>query len=292
MRTVERIADLRAAVGAARARGLRVGLVPTMGFLHEGHLRLVDEARRHCAFVVMSIFVNPLQFGPTEDFSRYPRDLGGDGAKAAARGVDVLFVPSREEMYPAERAVTVVPQGLDARWEGEVRPGHFAGVLTVVAKLFNLVQPDVAVFGQKDFQQAALVRAMVRDLDFPIELVVVPTVREPDGLALSSRNSYLSAEDRVRARALSAALREMQRAWRAGTRGADAIAAVGRARLERDAPGARIDYLAVVDPATLAPAREATDESVALVAARLGGTRLIDNAPLGVPLDDATAKGA
>ena len=178
MLTATTIAEARTALAAARARGDRVGFVPTMGFLHEGHLRLVDEARRRSSFVVMSIFVNPLQFGPTEDLARYPRDPGGDAGKATRRGVDLLFTPSADEMYPAQRVVTVVPEGIDRRWEGEIRPGHFAGVLTVVAKLFNVVRPDVAIFGQKDFQQATLVRAMVSDLDFPIELVVAPTVRE------------------------------------------------------------------------------------------------------------------
>jgi len=280
MTTVEAIRDVRAAVAAARARGERVGFVPTMGYLHEGHLRLVDEARRRAGFAVMSIFVNPLQFGPREDLGRYPRDPAGDAAKAASRGVDLLFMPTVETMYPADRVVTVVPQGLDARWEGEVRPGHFAGVLTVVAKLFNIVQPDVAVFGQKDFQQAALVRAMARDLDFPLEVVVAPTVREADGLALSSRNSYLSTEERTRALGLSTALRAMQGAWRDGETKGDRLAALGRETLSRVA-GVAPDYLAVVDPDTLAPTVDANADSVALVAARIGATRLIDNAPLG-----------
>ena len=291
MRTVTRIAEVRAAVSESRARGGRVGFVPTMGFLHEGHLRLVDEARRRCGFVAMSIFVNPLQFGPSEDFARYPRDPAGDSAKASGRGVDLLFAPSPEEMYPGERVVTVVPRGLDERWEGEVRPGHFAGVLTVVAKLFNVVQPDVAVFGQKDFQQAALVRAMARDLDYPVDVVVAPTVREPDGLAMSSRNSYLSPDDRLRARSLSSALRAMQRAWRGGDRHAGALTALGRETLSAAGVEA-VDYLALVDPATLAPVREAEAESVAIVAARVGRTRLIDNAPLGVPIDGADAPDA
>src|SRR5919199_4108288 len=189
MRSMTRVAEVRGAVSTAREHGLRVGFVPTMGALHEGHLRLVDEARARTGFVVMSIFVNPLQFGPAEDFTRYPRDVEGDSAKAAARGVDLLFAPTVEEMYGGPRAVGVVPIALHERWEGAVRPGHFTGVFTVVAKLFNIVRPDVAVFGQKDVQQATLVRAMVRDLDIPISIVVAPTTREPDGLAMSSRNS-------------------------------------------------------------------------------------------------------
>ncbi len=280
MRTVADIAGTRAAVAAARARGARIGFVPTMGFLHEGHLSLVDAARARSHFVVMSIFVNPLQFGPAEDFGSYPRDAAGDASKAGARGVDLLFAPNDDAMYAANRTVGVVPRALDARWEGSARPGHFAGVLTVVAKLLNIVTPDIAVFGQKDYQQVALVRAMVHDLDFPVEIVTAPTVREADGVAMSSRNSYLRGADRERARALSAALRAMQAGYAAGEHerqlleriGRDAIAAVG---------GVLVDYLAVVDPDTLEPVAAPDSRSVALVAARVGATRLIDNAPLG-----------
>ena len=283
-RTAARIADVRAAVGAARARGERVAFVPTMGALHEGHLGLLDEARRHAGFVVMSIFVNPLQFGPGEDFTRYPRDAEGDTAKAVARGADLVFLPAVEEMYPPDgRAVAVVPERLHARWEGAVRPGHFTGVLTVVAKLLNIVRPDVAVFGRKDYQQAALVRALVRDLDIPVGIVVAPTSREPDGLARSSRNVYLAPEDRRRALALSRALFAMRSAFRSGEHDAAALLAAGRRELEAD-PGVRTDYLALVDPATLEPVARAEAETVALVAARVGATRLIDNVILG---DDA-----
>jgi pantoate--beta-alanine ligase len=280
-RTAADIPGVRAAVAAARAARARVGFVPTMGALHEGHLRLVDEARRRAAFVVLSIFVNPLQFGPGEDFTRYPRDEEGDVAKALGRGADLIFLPTVEAMYPpGGRAVSVVPERLHERWEGAVRPGHFAGVLTVVAKLLNIVRPDVAVFGRKDFQQAALVRALVRDLDFAVDIVVAPTVREPDGLALSSRNAYLSADERRRALALSRALRAMQRTWREGARGADAIVAAGRAVLDAERE-VRVDYLALVDPDSLEPVSRPAAESVALVAARVGATRLIDNAVLG-----------
>ncbi len=280
-RTASRIAEVRAAVAAARGRGDRIAFVPTMGALHEGHLGLLDEARRRAAYVVMSIFVNPLQFGPGEDFTRYPRDAEGDTAKAASRGADLVFLPSVEEIYPpAGRAVAVVPERLHARWEGAIRPGHFAGVLTVVAKLFNIVQPDVAVFGQKDYQQAALVRALVRDLDFPLEIVVAPTSRESDGLALSSRNVYLSPDDRRRALVLSRALRAMRDAWRGGARGAETIVEAGRRVIESE-PAVRLDYLALVDPDSLEPVARAEGSSVALVAARVGATRLIDNAILG-----------
>jgi pantoate--beta-alanine ligase len=280
-RTAADVAAVRAATGAARARGARIGFVPTMGALHEGHLRLVDEARRRAQFVVVSIFVNPLQFGPGEDFARYPRDEAGDLAKALGRGADLVFLPSVEAMYPpSSRAVSVVPERMHERWEGGVRPGHFAGVLTVVAKLLNIVGPDVAVFGQKDYQQAALVRALVRDLDFAVEIVVAPTVRDADGLALSSRNVYLSPDDRRRALALSRALRAMQHAWAGGARDADRILAAGRSVLDAE-PGVRPDYLALVDPDTLEPVSRASAGSVALVAARVGATRLIDNAILG-----------
>jgi pantoate--beta-alanine ligase len=251
-----------------------------MGFLHEGHLRLVDAARRASDFVVMSIFVNPLQFAPTEDLARYPRDPGGDAAKAAARGVDLLFTPAVDEMYAANRAVSLTATGLDRRWEGEIRPGHFAGMLTVVCKLFNVVQPDVAVFGQKDFQQATLVRAMVRDLDVPVEIFVSPIVREPDGLAMSSRNVYLSRDERRRALSLSRALRAMTDAFDGGERSTDALVAAGRRVLEAE-HDVRVDYLAVVSPSTLEPVARAEAGAAVLLAARVGATRLLDNAVLG-----------
>ncbi|MGH7513267.1 MAG: pantoate--beta-alanine ligase, partial [Gemmatimonadales bacterium] len=200
------IPDLRRWVRDARATGRRVALVPTMGYLHEGHLRLVDEARRQADAVVMSVYVNPLQFGPNEDLARYPRDLPRDRALAQARGVDALFAPADAVMYPPGSEIRVIPGPTADRWEGAARPGHFAGVLTVVAKLFHLVEPDLALFGRKDIQQAVLVRQMVRDLDWSLEIVVVPTVREPDGLALSSRNAYLDPRERRQAVALSAAL--------------------------------------------------------------------------------------
>jgi pantoate--beta-alanine ligase len=280
MQTVERIAELRLAIGRARTSGARIGFVPTMGFLHDGHLSLVDEARRRADFVVMSIFVNPLQFAPTEDLSRYPRDAAGDAAKSLGRGVDVLFTPSVEEMYPQDRRVEVTPRALHTRWEGEVRPGHFAGVLTVVAKLLNMVQPDVAVFGQKDIQQSTLIRAMVADLNIPTEIVVAPTTREPDGLAMSSRNSYLDASGRASATVLSRALFAMRDAFRDGERGAAALISTARATLD-SVPGVTLDYLAVADAATLEPVEQATRSSVAMIAARVGRTRLIDNVVLG-----------
>jgi len=278
------IADLRRWVRDERAAGRRIGLVPTMGFLHEGHLRLVDEARRRADRVIMSIFVNPLQFGPTEDLARYPRDLPRDRALAEARGTDVLFVPSESVMYPPGSEIRVVPGATAARWEGAARPGHFEGVLTVVAKLFHLVEPDVACFGRKDIQQATLVRQMVRDLDWRLEIVVVPTVREPDGLALSSRNAYLDADHRTRAVVLSAALRAAHDAFRSGERDAAALQATMRGVLAAE-PAVQVEYVAIAEPATLAPAETVGPDTVVALAARLGRTRLIDNIILGQGLD-------
>jgi pantoate--beta-alanine ligase len=280
---LETMADLRRWVAEARAAGRRIALVPTMGYLHEGHLRLVDEARARADAVVMSVFVNPLQFGPTEDLARYPRDLARDRELARGRGVDALFLPTEAMMYPPGSEIRVVPGRTGERWEGAARPGHFTGVLTVVAKLFHLVQPDVATFGRKDIQQATLVRQMVRDLDWPLEIVVVPTVREPDGLALSSRNAYLGAADRRRAVVLSAALDAAHQAFQGGERAAAAIEQRVRRTLERE-PTVAVEYVAVADPTTLAPVDPVTAETVVAVAARLGGTRLIDNIVLGTGL--------
>lgn len=279
MQRLDTVAGLREALRERRRRGERIAFVPTMGALHDGHLSLVDAARQAGDVVVMSVFVNPLQFGPGEDLSRYPRDLEGDAAKAAARGVDVLFIPSADVMYPGTRAVEVRPIALAERWEGGARPGHFAGVLTVVAKLFNLVQPDAAVFGQKDIQQATLVRALVRDLDFPVQLIVAPTVRDADGLALSSRNVYLAPDERARALALSRALHGMARDFAGGTDEAAALLATARDTLA--GAGVTPEYLALAHPDTLDPVAVATRGTIAMVAARVGTTRLIDNVILG-----------
>ena len=280
MQLVTAIADLRAWVRGRRAAAERIALVPTMGALHEGHLALVDEARRRADRVVMSLFVNPLQFGPAEDLTRYPRDLAGDRALAASRGVDVLFAPDTAAMYPSDSEVRVVPGPTADRWEGASRPGHFAGVLTVVAKLFHLVEPDVACFGRKDMQQVVLIRQMVRDLDWPLELAVVPTVREPDGLALSSRNRYLSPDERRDALGLSRALAAAHAAWRGGERKASQIEAQMREVLAMS-PGVRPEYIAVTEPIALAPVETVDHGTVIALAARVGGTRLIDNIILG-----------
>ena len=269
---------MRAWSQAERARGRKIGFVPTMGFLHEGHLRLVDRAKELADRVVLSIFVNPLQFGPREDFAKYPRDLARDQQLAEGRGVDCVFVPEASEMYPAEPVARVTGGAAAQTLEGAARPGHFTGVLTVVAKLFHLVAPDVAVFGRKDFQQAALVKRMVQDLDFPITIDVLPTVRELDGLALSSRNRYLNADQRRSALALSRALRTVEQTWRSGE--ADPTALQRRGMEVLRGPGVEPEYLALVDEDLQTVAR-ATARTVAVLAARVGATRLIDNVVLG-----------
>jgi pantoate--beta-alanine ligase len=274
------IGELRDAIAGARRGGARVAFVPTMGALHQGHLSLVDRARAQSDLIVMSIFVNPLQFGPSEDFSRYPRPIEEDERLASESGVDILFTPSEEDMYPEGRVVTVTAGEHGKRWEGAVRPGHFDGVLTVVAKLFNIVQPDLSVFGRKDLQQAALIKSMVRDLDFPITIVVAPTVREGDGLALSSRNRYLSDDDRRKALSLIRSLRAASASFASGERDARQIEASGQSIIE-SVPEIKLDYLAVVNPQTMEQEARAERGSAVIIAARVGTTRLIDNLILG-----------
>jgi pantoate--beta-alanine ligase len=276
MHELTTIPDLRSWTRAQRSAGRRIGLVPTMGYLHEGHLSLVDEARRRTDAVILSIFVNPLQFGPCEDLARYPRDLPRDRGLAGSRQVDALFVPGVDTMYPPGSEVRVIAGATAERWEGAARPGHFTGVLTVVAKLFHLVEPDVACFGRKDIQQLTLVRRMVRDLDWPIEIVGVPTVREPDGLALSSRNAYLSAADRGRALVLSRALLAANQAFCEGEREASAVEARMREELVRQ-PGVTVEYIAIVEPEHLEPVTQVDERTIVAIAGRVGGTRLIDN---------------
>jgi pantoate--beta-alanine ligase len=280
MLEVTTIPELRSWTRSQRAAGRRIGFVPTMGYLHEGHLALVDEARRRADAVILSIFVNPLQFGPSEDLARYPRDLPRDRALASARGVDALFRPDVATMYPPGSEVRLSPGPIAERWEGASRPGHFAGVLTVVAKLFHLVEPDLACFGQKDVQQLTLVRRMVRDLDWPVEIVAVPTVREPDGLALSSRNGYLGAEDRKRAVVLSRALQAAHRAWLGGETRTSALELRMRQELSTE-PTVAVEYISITDPEALAPVDTADERTVVAIAGRIGSTRLIDNIKLG-----------
>jgi len=272
-------AQLREWTRSHREAGRTIGLVPTMGYLHEGHLRLVDEARRRADAVILSIFVNPLQFGPSEDLARYPRDLPRDRAMAAARRVDALFLPTLETMYPAGSEVRVVPGATAERWEGAARPGHFTGVLTVVAKLFHLVEPDLACFGRKDIQQLTLIKRMVRDLDWRIEIAEVPTVREPDGLALSSRNAYLQGADRQSALALSRTLGVAHQAFCQGERKAVALEQRMRTALEEN-PEVAVEYIAIVEPTSLTPVTAVDGRTIVAIAARVGGTRLIDNITL------------
>jgi pantoate--beta-alanine ligase len=250
-----------------------------MGYLHEGHLALVDEARRRAEAVIMSIFVNPLQFGPGEDLARYPRDLPRDRSLAAGRGVDALFVPEVETMYPPGSEIRVVPGPTAERWEGAARPGHFAGVLTVVAKLFHLVEPDLACFGRKDIQQLTLIRRMVRDLDWPIEIVDVPTVREPDGLAISSRNTYLQEGDRKAAVLLSRSLAVAHQGFCEGERRASALEQRMQDEL-RSSSRVTVEYIAIVEPSGLTPVALVEGRTIVAIAARVGGTRLIDNITL------------
>jgi pantoate--beta-alanine ligase len=251
-----------------------------MGALHRGHLSLVDRAREESDAVVMSIFVNPLQFGPKEDFAKYPRPIEEDQRLATDAGVDILFTPDAAEMYGDERSVTVTAGPIGSEFEGRVRPGHFDGVLTVVANLFNQVQADVAVFGRKDLQQAALIRAMVRDLDFPVRIVIAPTIREEDGLALSSRNKYLSESDRGNALVLSRALRYAASAFDSGERAGAKLEEIGMKTLST-VPDAKVDYFAVVNRDTFKRVETAQPGSAVIVAARVGTTRLIEKIILG-----------
>jgi pantoate--beta-alanine ligase len=277
MQTVGKISEMRHVVADLRAQGKSVSFVPTMGALHEGHLTLVDEAKRVADTVVMSVFVNPLQFGPSEDFDRYPRTLDDDSRLASERGVDFLFTPTREDMYPEHAPVVIVhPGSIGKEWEGAVRPHHFEGVLTVVAKLFHIVMPDVAVFGQKDLQQVAAVKAMVRDLNFPVGIHVVPIVREVDGLAMSSRNRYLSPKDRELGLILSRALFAMRDVFGRGERRASALEATGWRMLER-VVGLTPRYLAVVNADTFQRVNNVRHGDAAVGAVRVGETRLIDN---------------
>jgi pantoate--beta-alanine ligase len=270
-------AELRAATDAARQRGAGVGFVPTMGALHAGHRALLARARAESDVVVASVFVNPLQFGPAEDLASYPRDREADLAVLEAEGVDLAFVPAEGEMWPSPPEVRLrVGGSLAERLEGMDRPGHLDGVVTVVAKLLHLVGPSRAYFGQKDAQQLAVIRRMVDDLAFPNQIVACPTVREPDGLAVSSRNAYLSAPERQRATVLYRALQAGRAAFLAGRRDPAAVEAAARALLEGQ-PGVEPDYVALVDAVSLEPAKQAEPGQVLAIAARVGRTRLIDN---------------
>jgi pantoate--beta-alanine ligase len=276
VRTVRTVAALREALREARRDERSIGLVPTMGALHDGHLSLIRAARAENDIVVVSLFVNPAQFNEASDLAAYPRDEARDAEAAAAAGADLLFAPPVEEVYPPGFSTTVRVSGLTEHLEGEHRgTGHFEGVATVVCKLLNMAQPDVAYFGQKDAQQAAVIRRLVRDLDIPARIAVCPTVREPDGLALSSRNVHLRGADRDRALALSKALEAARHAVEGGERDAAAVAAAGRAAMAR--LGVEPEYVALVGPDDLLPVRRINGAVLVAVAARVGTTRLIDN---------------
>jgi pantoate--beta-alanine ligase len=284
MVTIRTKSELREALEPAHREGKKIGLVPTMGFLHEGHLSLLRAARERCDVVVMSLFVNPSQFGPGEDLDTYPRDESRDAAVAAEAGVDLLYAPPIEEVYAEDFATSVeVAGGLTDVLDGapEARgPGHFRGVTTVVAKLLNTVDPDIAFFGQKDAQQAIVIQRMVRDLDFPVEIAVLPTVRGPDGLAMSSRNAHLSEEERNRATALSRALRAAEAVAAAGEPRTETALGAARAELER--AGIEPEYLEARDAESLGPVESLNGRPVLVaVAARVGGARLIDNVVIG-----------
>ncbi|MDO8682147.1 MAG: pantoate--beta-alanine ligase [Armatimonadota bacterium] len=276
MQIVHTIAEIRKLVGPARAEGKLVGLVPTMGAFHAGHLALMSRARHECGFVVVSIFVNPAQFGPSEDYQKYPRDQKSDAEKAEVEGVDVIFAPSVEEMYPEGFGSYIEVVGLTETLEGAVRPGHFRGVAIVVAKLFNIVAPDNAYFGMKDYQQLKVIQKMVRDLDFDLEIIPVPTIRESDGLAMSSRNVYLDTKERAAATILYRALEFAKERVLEGERYPAALEAAIRRFIEQE-PLAKIDYVAVVDPDTLEKLEKIGASVLVALAVKIGKTRLIDN---------------
>ena len=282
MRSVRTVVELRELLRPERSAGRRIGLVPTMGYFHDGHLSLMRRARSDCDVVVVSLFVNPAQFAAGEDLDAYPRDERRDAELAEAEGVDILFAPAVEEVYPDGFATAVTVGGLTETLEGDAAQRgaeHFRGVTTVVTKLFNMAEPDVAYFGQKDAQQALVIRRLVRDLDIPVQIEVCPTIRDSDGLALSSRNAYLSPEERERALALSRALRAAEAAVASGTR--EAAAVVAAARDELDRAGVEPDYLQLRSATDLSPVERVNGSTLLAVAARVGRARLIDNAILG-----------
>jgi len=276
LQQIETIIGMKAACRGVSRAGKRLGLVPTMGALHQGHLSLVRESKSQCEVTAVSIFVNPLQFGPTEDFAEYPRTLERDAALLQELGVDLLFVPSLVQVYPPGTKTSVEVGDLSGRLDGGSRPGHFRGVTTVVCKLFETVRPDRAYFGQKDAAQVAVLRKMVRDLDMDVEIVVCPIVREPDGLAMSSRNAYLNAEQRQQALVLRRSLRQVTSAVDAGERQAQKLAEIGIRTIGSE-PGARLDYFAIVNADTLEPVATVSRGTLVAVAAWVGTTRLIDN---------------
>ncbi len=276
MRIITRLTEMQDLANSIRNEGKTIGFVPTMGFLHEGHLSLIRRARQECDAVVVSIFVNPIQFGPAEDFDRYPRDEDGDRRKCEMAGTDVLFIPATMEMYPSKPTVFVTVEGTSDILEGAIRPGHFRGVATVVNKLFNIVKPHKAFFGQKDYQQCVVIKRMVAELNIDAEVIMLPTMREQDGLAMSSRNSYLNQEERRMAAVIHRALSSAEQLIRAGVREPDKVKNKVLAVLKEER-GIVIDYVELADRESLEPLTSINENAVLLVAVRLGRTRLIDN---------------
>ena len=276
MKTYNTIRDMRAASRTARRAGLRLGLVPTMGALHEGHLSLIRAAKASCQAVAASIFVNPTQFGPNEDLAKYPRPLERDRELLENEGVDLLFAPPVDEMYPNGTLTWVMVEDLSDKLDGRSRPGHFRGVTTIVTKLFHAVEPDAAFFGQKDAAQAAIIRRMVRDLNFPVEIVICPIVREPDGLAMSSRNIYLDLQQRKQALVLQRSLLQVKQMDEAGEYNAARLIVAAKEVFVTE-PAVRLDYFEIVDPDSLDPINDVSKGALVAVAAFVGTTRLIDN---------------
>ncbi|MGA8621036.1 MAG: pantoate--beta-alanine ligase [Candidatus Sulfotelmatobacter sp.] len=279
MRICSTIEEMRASCRAARGDGKRLGFVPTMGALHEGHLSLVRAAKASCEIVAASIFVNPTQFGPNEDWAKYPRNVERDCSLLEEEGVELLFAPSVEEMYPGGAVTWVTVEGLSDKLDGRSRPGHFRGVSTVVAKLFHIVEPDAAFFGQKDAAQVAIIRRMVSDLNIPVEIVACPIVRESDGLAMSSRNGYLDSQQRKQALVLHRALMQVKKRWEAGESDAAKLVAVGREEIAGE-KSVRLDYFEILDSDNLCPIENVSRGALVAVAAFVGTTRLIDNVRL------------
>jgi pantoate--beta-alanine ligase len=276
VKIITTIHEMRGASRAVRREGKRLGIVPTMGALHEGHLSLIRVARASSDLVAASIFVNPTQFGPNEDLAKYPRSFDRDCDLLHREAVDWVFAPSVDEMYPTGTVTWVTVEELSNKLDGRSRPGHFRGVTTVVSKLFHIMEPDFAFFGQKDAAQVAIIRRMVRDLNFPVQIVVCPIVREPDGLAMSSRNAYLSPEQRKQALILHRSLMKVQKLIEQGENSAEKLLAAGRAEFAAD-PSVRLDYFEVVNPETLDPIKDIGEGALIAVAAYVGSTRLIDN---------------
>jgi pantoate--beta-alanine ligase len=276
MKVCKTIDDMRSSVRPVRREGKRLGFVPTMGALHEGHLSLMRAAKAKCDVVAVSIFVNPLQFGPGEDLAKYPRTFERDIGMLEKEAIDILFAPTPEEMYPAGAVTYVTVEGLSGKLCGRSRPGHFRGVTTVVAKLFHIVEPDMAFFGQKDAAQATIIRRMVQDLNLPVKIVVCPIGREPDGLAMSSRNAYLTPPERKSALVLHRSLLQVKTQFDQGERTAAKLIEAGRQLLAQE-PAVRLDYFEIVDPTTLDPMQQAASGALVAIAAFVGNTRLIDN---------------